>query len=242
MFEGKKVVIFDVDGTLIDSIGMWNDVDAELVKRGGGIPRDTIGEERDKFLAVNTSGDIYMGYAKYLKESNNLNLSKEEINSLRNTICIEYLKNTVDLKPNVEELLKQLKEDGYTLVMATIGSKWVIDIYLNENKNILNKCDLKDIFGSLILTKDNVSKKKPDPEVYLKAMEIANATPNECLVIEDSLSGVQAAKAANIDVVCIYDMYSDIDREEIEKLSDYNVQDFNVLLQELKKEPKILKK
>jgi hypothetical protein len=100
-----------------------------------------------------------MGYAQYLKESNNLNIPVEEINLLRNTICLDYLKNSIDLKPNADVLLKKLKESGFTLVMATIGSKWVIDIYLNENNNISSKCDLKEIFESLILTKDNVSKK-----------------------------------------------------------------------------------
>jgi len=241
MFKDKKTIIFDVDGTLVDSIGMWNDVDKELVIRGGGIPRDTIGEERDTYLAENTTGDIYMGYVDYLRESYNLNLTVEELNYLRNTISLEYLKNHIDLKPGVDLLLKTLKERGYTLVLATIGSRWVVDIYLNENKNILEKVDLKQIFENNILTKDNVHSKKPNPEIYLKAMEITNSKPEECLVIEDSLSGVQAAKNAGIDVVCIYDKYSNVDRVEIERISDYNVSNFSELSNQLSNSKQIRK-
>ena len=136
---------------------------------------------------------------------------------------IEYLKNHIDLKPGADLLLKDLKERGYNLVMATIGSKWVIDIYLNENRNILDKVGLKEIFGENVLTKDNVHYKKPNPEVYFKAMEITGSEPNECLVVEDSLSGVLAAKGAGLDVVCLYDEFSNVDRDEIEQLADYNV-------------------
>ena len=239
MFKNKKTIIFDVDGTLVDSLGMWNDVDRELVRLGGGVPRDTIGVERDKFLAENTTGEIYINYAEYLRVSNGLNITKEEISDASNRISLEYLKNHIDLKPGADLLLKDLKEKGYNLVMATIGSRWVIDIYLNENRNISDKVDLKEIFGENILTKDNVTHKKPNPEVYLKAIEITQSEPNECLVVEDSLSGVRAAKGAGLDVVCLYDEFSNVDRDEIEQLADYNVHDFYVLREELHKEKDI---
>jgi len=242
MFSGKEVVIFDLDGTLVDSIGMWNDVDSELIKRGGKIPRKSVGTDRDDFLANNTIGNIYENYAKYLKESYSLSLTVEEINFLRNMLSKDYLKNSICLKPNAHILLKELYNRGYTLVLATIGSKWVVDIYMNENKNIVDICNIQELFESRILTKEDVSKKKPDPEVYFKAMEIVNAKPEKCIVVEDSLSGVQAAKAAGIEVICVYDKYSDIDREKINSLANYNVDNYDELIQSLKQKEYVLKK
>ena len=72
-------------------------------------------------------------------------------------------------------------------------------------------------------------------------MEITNSKPEECLVIEDSLSGVQAAKNAGIDVVCIYDKYSNVDRVEIERISDYNVSNFSELSNQLSNSKQIRK-
>lgn len=67
-------------------------------------------------------------------------------------------------------------------------------------------------------------------------MEELNVNKEECLIIEDSLIGVEAAKNANIEVATIYDKYSDSNRKEINELSDYKFQDFNEILNYIKKE------
>lgn len=70
MFEGKKVIIFDLDGTLIDSINIWNIVDQELIKYYTGklISKDIIGEQRDYILSTTTNPNIYQAYFEYLKK------------------------------------------------------------------------------------------------------------------------------------------------------------------------------
>ena len=73
--------------------------------------------------------------------------------------------------------------------------------------------------------------KKPNPEVYNKIKEKFKITDlSDCVVIEDSLSGVLAAKNANLKVIVMYDKYSDKNRDEINKLADYKVNDFKELL------------
>ena len=114
--------------------------------------------------------------------------------------------------------------------MGTVSRKETIDIYINENENIKNKCNIKDYFD-LIVTKDDVKLKKPNPEVYNRIIEKFQINDlSRCVVVEDSLTGVLAAKNANLDVIVIYDEYSDKDREKINELADYKISNFKELI------------
>ena len=229
LFKGKKVIIFDLDGTIIDSVGIWNDVDAELIKKIGGTPDENIFEFRSKILHEQNQGNIYLNYMEALKEKYNSDLTKEEMYEMRYEIAYNYLVNKLMLKPNVDKVILMLKQLGYSLAIATTTPRKNIDIYSNENKNINSKIDFKAIF-EIILTKDDVVNKKPHPEVLLKCAEYFNVEPSECLVIEDEIIGVQAAKNANMDVIAIYDKYSDKDVKEIKKIANLYIKDYNELI------------
>ena len=212
MFKNKKVIIFDMDGTLIDSVGMWNKTDETLIKK-------FTNKSIDEFF---TENDI---------QKFKTDVSAEEILKLRWNIANEYIINEVDYKENAEILLERLKEKRYILALATTTTKDRLDIYRKK----LKKADIDKIF-TVILSKEDVEHKKPSPEIHNKIMKKLNVTPEECLVIEDALIGVQAAKNAGIEVVNMYDKYSDSDREEINKLSDYKVKNFKELMHILDRE------
>lgn len=229
ILKNKKLVIFDLDGTVIDSMGVWNDVDVELIRKLGGIPDENISLSRSEILHKNTKGNIYLNYCEFLKEKYNSNLSREEILELRIETADSFLINKVHLKENVDKLLLMLYEKGYIIALATSSSRRAVNIYFNKNKNILSKIDLSKIF-SYTLTKEDVEMQKPDPEIFLKCANHFNLKPTECLVVEDSLVGVTAGKKAGMDVVCIYDEHSKKDLEKIKGVSNIFVKDYNELI------------
>lgn len=162
-------------------------------------------------------------------------MTKEEIKKLRYEIANSYLAEVIDYKPNAEEVLKYLKEKGFILVIASTTNDSTIEIYKKYNKNIIKKANLEDTF-SLIYSKGAVKEIKPNPEVHYKVLKELNVKPDECLIVEDSIIGVEAANNANIEVAVMYDKYSDCNREEINRLSQYQFQDFSEMLKYIKNE------
>lgn len=162
-------------------------------------------------------------------------MSKEEIKKIRYEIADKYLREVIDYKPKAEKILKYLKQKGFILVIASITNEHTIKHYKKDNKNIIQKANLEDIF-SLIYGKGAVKELKPNPAIHYKILKELNVKTEECLVIENSLIGVEAANNANIEVAVMYDKYSDGNRKEINQLSQYQFNDFEEMLHTIKQE------
>ena len=176
-----------------------------------------------------------MEYAKFLDKEYKFELEAEEIIKERYDIAQNYLKNVIDYKSNADEFIKELKNRDYTLVIASTTRKKNMDLYIYENKNIIKKANLNEYF-SIIYTRENAKEIKPNPEIYLRIQEELGVKKEECLIFEDSLIGIDAAVNAGIESVAVYDKYSDNERDEINRKATYAINNYNEVLNILRKE------
>lgn len=228
-----------MDGTLIDSIGIWNQVDIALISRlkaGERISEREVQARRDAVLRQYSSVDSpYLAYCRFLKEEYASRLSADEIHTLRYEIAQDFLRYEIDYKKDADLFLKELKRRGFFLVIASTTRRKNMDIYRKENENIREKATIDEFF-SAVYTREDAHEIKPHPEIYLRVLDDFHAVPEEVLVFEDSLIGLEAAKGAGLETAAVYDRYSDSDREQINRLCDYRIDSFAEAVRYLQEE------
>lgn len=239
MFIGKKAIIFDMDGTLIDSIGIWNAVDVRIINQFGkqkAPAEKKMGKERDQVTAANRNvPNPYMVYCEHLRTKYGCHIDAESIHSIRYQWARDYLIHNIDYKPGADQFIKALKVRGLMLAIASATKKANLEIYRDLNENLKLKAPLKSYF-SPIYAREDALRMKPDPFIYQRVIEELKVTPEEALVFEDSLVGIQAAHAAGIETVVIYDQYADEDRQAINALADYQIENYSQALKILQTE------
>lgn len=214
MYKDIKAVIFDVDGTLIDSMWIWKQVDIEFLgKRGIPLP------ER---LQMEIEGMSYSETAVYFKERFNLPESLEEIKEEWRLMAEDYYKRHIQLKSGAKEFLKLLYDKGLTLGIATSNSRELVDCMLANH-------GIRKYFSN-IRTSCEVEKGKPYPDVYLKVAEDMGIDPCRCLVFEDTLSGVMAAKSAGMRVFAMADEISLESKDKLIELAEGYIHSFNEVM------------
>ena len=240
VLNGKKVFIFDLDGTLIDSVGIWNKVDQKLLSDLGNIevPENVINLNRDRVVGSSKSGTPYEDYVLYLKEKYHLDKTKEELHDYRCTIMMELLINGVTRTPYAKEVIELLKELGMTLVLATTTTRHNLETYCEENEDtkeldIMNKFDL-------ILTMEDVTYFKPNPEIFNKAIEQLSLKRDNVVIIEDSIVGIKAAVEAGIDCIAVKEEHSNESTEELKKSASCYIESLKEIYDMINK--KVVKK
>ncbi len=196
-----KAVIFDLDGTLIDSMQIWRQVDTEFLgSRGIGVPSDLF-----EHLPM---GNSFVQTAQYFKDRFGLKDSVDSIMQEWTQMVTHHYETDIPLKDEAREFIESLVEQKIKVGLGTSNSHFLAQKVLSRN-------GIWQYFESVV-TGEQVKLGKPFPDIYLKAAKELEITPNDCLVIEDTLSGVRAGKAAGMDVFAIFDQDS-IEHHEIIK-------------------------
>lgn len=207
MLKDIEAVIFDLDGTLVDSMWMWKSIDIQYLGR--------FGIEMPEKLQKSIEGMSFSETAVYFKERFDLPDSLDKIKDDWNQMAWEKYLNEVPLKEGVFELLSFLKQNNIPAGIATSNSRELVEL-------IVERHGLTEYFTS-IRTSCEVEKGKPSPDIYLLVAQDLGVKPERCLVFEDVLQGVMAGKNANMKVCAVHDDYSKDDQEEKVKLADYFV-------------------
>lgn len=205
-----EAIIFDLDGVICSTDEYhylaWKSIADQL-----GIPFSRKKNDRLRGVSRMDSLEIVLeDYSGELSPAEKIELAEQ-----KNEQYKQYLASlsSVDLSPEVSDTLRTLRGKGLKLA---IGS---------SSKNtpfILRQLGLGDFFDA-VSDGNNITRSKPDPEVFLKAAEMLCAAPGKCLVVEDAVSGAQAGHAGGMKVACVGDASA-------AKAGDYNLNHFGQLL------------
>ena len=214
MLENKKAVIFDLDGTLVDSMWIWREIDIRFLgKYGLEVPQGL----NDKL-----EGYSFHETAVYFKEHFPLPLTIEEIMGTWNRMASEIYINEIRLKEGVKEFIELLKKRNMKLGIATSNSRKLAKDCLRSN-GILDAFDY-------ICTSDEVPRSKPEPDVYLHAAKMIDTRPKDALVFEDIPYGILAGKRAGMEVCAVKDPYSQGSVKEKKEIADYYINTYYDIL------------
>ena len=200
-----KGAIFDMDGTLVDSMKYWDTVGIEYLKRKG----ITFDNEDDNYvLKVGIRG-----FTEYCNKTYGLGKTYEEVLGEIHDIMDEKYNTVVTLKTGAEKMLEGLRQNGVRICLATATEQ-------ASAKNILKKLGVLDYFEDVITT-TIVGKDKHSPLIYEKAMELLGTSKEETYIFEDAVYAISTAKRAGFKVIGIEDDCSALPPNEVAKMCDH---------------------
>lgn len=202
--------IFDADGTLFDSMGLWQNVGSNYLLSIGITPEEDL---RAKIESL-----TFKQVAKYFKESYGVEKNEQEIIGGINKMIEDYYLKEASLKPGVSDFLHALSGKGVKMCIATATDKQHI-------VTALKRCEVYKYFSDIICCSD-IGKGKTSPDIYREALIRLGTDKKKTVVFEDAVYAVKTAVADGFVTVGIYDKYES-DEERLKELVDFYIADYD---------------
>lgn len=205
--ESKQAIIFDMDGTLIDSMPMWSHLDVEYMESIGITPKPDF-HERVCSLTISLA-------AEYIHDEYNTIQSAQEIEDSFLNMADVYYREKIPLKPGIYELVKHYKAKGYKLAVATANDITMTEVCLKrlgiyEDMDAVVNCDMA-----------KATKAKPD--VYDLACKMLGSNRDNTVIFEDSLHAIKTAVGASYTVIGVFEETQKDSWDEICSLTNCQV-------------------
>ncbi len=195
--------IFDVDGTLLDSLFIWDTIGEAYLRSLGYEPREDLNE-------VFKNMSLYQAACYYQREYG-VTLSTDEIMRGVNVLLERFYRYEALLKPGAEELLVRLRESGVKLCIATVTDRYLVE-------EALKRCGILSCFDT-VFTCNEVGHGKDEPHIFEAALSFLGTEKSETLVFEDALYALRTAKTAGFLVAAVCDSHEKA-QDEIRALAD----------------------
>ena len=190
--QNIECIIFDLDGTLIDSTWIWREIDKIYLARY----QKTAPENLQEII----EGMSFTETALYVKKRFGIEETVEKIKADWNALAFHYYENVIELKIGAKSFVKEMYKRNIQLGIGTSNMRNLTELVLKRH-GILK-------YFKTIRTSCEVGKGKPHPDVFLKVSEDLKCAPERCLVFEDTLSGIVSANNAHMQVIGIQDAFS----------------------------------
>ena len=182
---------FDLDGTLLDSNGIWLDIDRDFLAMHGISP---VPEDYTEYVTHHSFPDA----AAYTRRRFGLDMPEEDICRAWLDMALEAYSHQLPLKPGAAEILARLRAQDAAIGLAS------------STRRELVECELKSVdllrYFDQVVTGDQLERSKPAPDIYLLACRALDVAPGEAWAIEDSYNGIRAAAAAGMRAIMVPDL------------------------------------
>ena len=204
-----KGAIFDFDGTLVDSMFIWDNIGEEYLRSLGKEPHEDL---KETFMTLTLEEA-----AEYYREHYGVTLSVKEIVDGVNAMVEQTYRTKVTLKPGISEYLAWLKENGVRMCVATVTDRYLVE-------ETLERLGVRHYFSE-IFTCAEVGFGKDKPIIYQKALEHLGTEKSDTYVFEDLPFALNTAKTDGFPTVGVYDRH-EAHQDDLKELADYYIFDF----------------